>query len=304
MNIHLKTAIANIRRSPFQVFSAFLVLTVTFFIVTLVSVLLYSSGKVLTYFESRPQVIAFLKNGVKTEAVSDLQNKLLSDVRVKDLKFVSKEEALSIYKDATSDNPLLAELVSPSVFPASIEFSLTDLSYTEKIITDLKADPIVDQVGFTASIGGESTLQDTVSRLKTAVYYLKIGGIVLTAILVATSLLVLTVIISMRLIIRRREVEVLSLIGATPGFLRSPMIIEAVIYALIGVFVGWLVACALVLYGAPALIYYFKDIPILPKSTSGMLGLMGIIFSGELVIGLLLALVGGSLAIGRSTKQK
>src|SRR3989344_2223270 len=117
MNIHTKTAIEAIKRSPFQAVSAIFVLSLTFFVATMVAVLVYASDKTLSYLETRPQIIAFIKDGVTSEIVSSLQNKLSTDGRIKDLRYVTKDEALEIYKNATSDNPLLAELVNPSVFP-------------------------------------------------------------------------------------------------------------------------------------------------------------------------------------------
>jgi len=241
--IHFKTAVDYIFRSPFQAFAAIFVLALTFFIGTLFSVLIYSSGQILNYFETRPQVIAFLTEDIKKEEVSTLQSKLSNDSRVKEVKYVSKEEALSIYKEATSDNPLLAELVSPSIFPASLEFSLSELSFAQEVIDDVRNERIVDKVGFTANLGGESNLEDVVSRLKTATLYVRIGGGVLAVVLAGASFLVLIVIIGMRMTARRGEIEILDLIGATSSFIRSPIIIEAIIYSSIGVLVGWVFRC-------------------------------------------------------------
>jgi len=138
MNIHFKTALGYMRRAPFQATAAIFVLSLTFFVATLVSILVYSSSQLINYFETRPQVIVFLKDEATDTGVSDLQHRLSVNPKVKDLKYVSKEDALSIYKKATSDNPLLGQLVSPSIFPASLEFSVTDLSFAQGIINSLK----------------------------------------------------------------------------------------------------------------------------------------------------------------------
>lgn len=303
-NIHLKTALDYIRRSPFQALAAIFVLVLTFFVGTLMAVLIYSSGNVLNYFETRPQVIAFLKDEISAEQISGLQNELISDVRVKDVRYVSKDEALAIYKEATSDNPLLAELVSPAIFPASLEFSLTDLNFAEQVINEVQENEIVDQVGFTASLGGESTLGDVVGRLRTITRYIRVGGGVLAGLLAVTSLLVLLVIISMRITTRKGEIEILDLIGATPGFIKSPIILEALIYSLGGVFIGWVFALILVLYATPNLVSYFGEIPVLPKDTSQLFILMGIILASEILVGVLLALLGSTLAVSRVRRHK
>jgi cell division transport system permease protein len=302
--IHLKTAFSNIRRSPFQAFAAIFVLSVTFFVVTLMSLMVYASNNVLTYFETRPQIIAFVKDEIKAEEVAALQYKLESDERVKEVKYVTKEQALEIYKEATADNPLLSELVSPSIFPASLEFSLNDLAYAEDIIGETKNEEIVDQVGFTASIGREDALQDSVDRLKTLTLYTRFGGGVFAIILTITSLLVLLIIISMRITTRREEVEVLDLIGATRGFIRKPLVLEAITYAVVGVFLGWVVALILVLYSTPAVLSYFNEIAVLPRETLSLFGIFGMVLGIELLVGIFLALIGSSLAISRASRTK
>jgi cell division protein FtsX len=304
MNIHFKTAWDYIRRSPFQALAASFVLTLTFFVTTLVSVLVYSSSKLITYFETRPQVIAFLKADVKDNDIADLQHTLGQDPYVKDIKYVSKEEALSIYKKATSDNPLLGQLVSPSIFPASLEFSVTDLSFAQSIIDKVKGERIVDSVGFTAALGGETSLNDVVNRLKTITTYVRIGGIVFVGLLVATSLVVLLVITSMRVVGRREEVEILNLIGATKGFIRSPIIIEAFIYTIFGVVLGWAISFIAILYSAPTVVAYFGEIPILPRNALGIFELFGIIFAIEVITGAILATTGSLLAISRVKKVR
>ncbi len=303
-NIHFKTAIDYIKRAPFQALAAISVLMLTFFVGTLMAVLIYSSGRILNYFETRPQVIAFLKDEITAEQISGLQNELISDERVKDVHYVSKDEALAIYKEATSDNPLLAELVSPTIFPASLEFSLADLAFAEEVIREIQENEIVDQVGFTASLGGEETLGDVVGRLRTITYYIRVGGGVLAGLLAATSLLILLVIISMRITSRKKEIEVLDLIGATPRFIKSPIILEDLIYSLGGVFIGWAFALILVLYATPSLVSYFGEIPVLPKDASQLFVLMGIILASEILIGVLLALLGSTLAVSRARRHK
>jgi cell division transport system permease protein len=303
MNIHTRTAVDAIKRSPFQAVSAIFVLALTFFVATTVTILVYASNKSLIFFETRPQIIAFLNNDANDVAVSALQNKLISDTRLKDVKYVAKEEALEIYKKATEDNPLLAELVSPSIFPASLEFSVTDLKLAEVVIDEVKKEAVVEQVGFTANIGGEKSLGDVVNRLKAVSYYVRVGGIVFVGALALTSFLVLLVIISMRMTSRKSEIEILSLIGATPSFVRSPIIIEAVIYSLVGVLTGWVTSFILWLYVSPSLLSYFGQIPVLPKDPITFFLLFAMILGIEIVVGITIAFTGSLVAVKRSLKK-
>lgn len=300
--MYLRTALSNIRRSPFQAIAAILVLAVTFFVATMIAILIYSSSQVLNYFETRPQIIAFLKSDAGDAQIVILRNKLQGDDRVKDVKFVSKEDALSIYKNATSDNPLLGELVTPTIFPASIEFSVKDLNDASKLIDEVKKEPIVDSVGFTASLGNESTLKDVIGRLTKVTYYIRVGGVVLGGVLALTSFLVLMVVISMRIATKRNEIDTLKLIGATSGFISQPIMLEALIYVTLGVLVGWLFAMILVLYATPTIITYFATIPVLPHQSLDFLKLNFAILGVELLVGFVIAILGGMGAVTRVSK--
>lgn len=303
MSIHTKTALDAIKRSPFQAISAVFVLSLTFFVATMVTVLVYSSNVTIKYFETRPQIIAFLKDEITNNQAVELREKLGRDLRLKDVKYVAKEEALEIYKKATEDNPLLAELVSPSIFPASIEFSVVDLSSVEKIISEIENEPQVEQIGFTANLGSEKSLGDVINRLKTAGYYIRVGGLVFVSLLALSSFSVLLVIITMRMASRKNEIEILSLIGATPQFVRSPVIIEAIIYSITGVVVGWILAFIFWLYLTPLVMSYFGQIPLLPKEPLQFFMMFAIILGIELVIGFLVAFVGSMTAVKRSLKK-
>lgn len=302
-NIHVKNAWHRIRRSPFQALAALSILSVTFFVITFVSVLVVSTTRVLNYFETRPQIIAFLKSDSKEEDINNLIDKLSNNPKIADVSYVTKEQALEIYKEATSDNPLLSELINPSIFPASIEVSLLNLSSASEIVEEIKTTEIVDNVGFTASLEGESGLTDVIERLKTISYYVRVGGALFAGILLSTSFLVLMIIIGMRITTKRTEIEILKLIGATSGFIRSPIIIESLFYVLAGVFTGWFMSLILVLYATPSVVAYFGEIPILPKNTIDLLVMFGLILAIELGVGLILASMGSMMAVSRASKK-
>ena len=139
--------------------------------------------------------------------------------------------------------------------------------------------------------------------MRSVTFYTRIGGGGFTLLLVGTSFLVLLVIISIRMSTRKEEVEILDLIGATTGFIRSPIIIEALIYAAVGVFVGWAFALILILYATPSVISYFGEIPVIPKDTITLMSLFGAILAVELFVGIFLALFGSLFAVSRARRR-
>lgn len=302
-HIQAKTAFGQIRRTPFQAIAAVFVLSLTFFITTVLAVLVYASDQTLKHFETRPQIIAFIKEDATDADISSLKTKLESDDRVHDVVYKTKEEALEIYKEATSDNPLLTELVDPSIFPASLEFSLSDLQYAEDVVAEMKSEPVIEQVGYTASLGDEDNLDEVVQRLARFTSYVRVGGAIFVALLMSTSFLVLLVIISLRMAGKRGEIEILKLIGASGAFIRNPIILEALIYSILGVFCGWVLALLLVLYATPNILSYFGSIPVLPRDTVDLLSKFGILLGAELGIGIVLAFFGSVFAVSRARKK-
>lgn len=302
MKEHLSTSLKSVRRAPFQALAAIAVLAITFFVTTLLALLVYSSHQVLNYFETRPQVIVFLKEDVSETNVQNLLTQLRQDARIASVEYVSQEDALNIYKEATADNPLLGELVSPSIFPASIEFSVTDLAETENVIAEIENEEVVESVSFTANIGSRSSLGEVINRLKNIIFYVRVGGLVSVLVLATTSFLVLLVVMGMRITMRRAEIESLSLIGASGGFIRMPIVFEAITYAVVGVVIGWLLAAVLLMYATPAILNYFGQIPVIPGNSLDFFMLLGAILGGELLVGLLIALLGSNLAVSRSLR--
>lgn len=302
MSQHFKTAWIHIRRVPYQALAAIFIMVITFFVAAVLAFLAYASSQTLHYFETKPQIIAFLKDDATPDLVSSLQRKLGGDQRVKNIGYVSKEQALEIYKTATSDNPILSELVSPSVFPASLEFSVVDLVFAEEVINEVKEESVVAQVVFTASLGDGKDINTVIDNLKNITNYIRVGGAAVVGFLLASSFLTLLVIIGMRVAARREEVETLMLLGATPGFIKMPFIIEALFYALFGSFVGWIFSALLILYATPFLTSYFKDVPIFPQDPGGLFLLLGQVLGAELVLAFFLGLLGSLIALGRYRK--
>ncbi len=299
----IKTGFTYVRRAPYQAIAVVLVMAVSFFVTTLIALLVYGSTKLLVYFETRPQVIAFIKTDAKDDQVLLLQDKYRNDSRVRELKIVTKEDAFQLYKDATASNPLLGELVSPSIFPSSIEVSVKDLTYADAVVSELQQSEIVESVGFTASVGSQDQLGSVIERLRTITKAVRVAGAVAVGVLLATSLLVLLVVMSMRISMRKNEIESLSLLGATSSFIRNPIMVEASVYAFLGVFFGWFSASLVVMYGSPKLLAYFGTIEVLPHTLQGLLVILGALFGAELLAGLIIAILGAIGAVWRSLRM-
>jgi len=291
MNILKKTFI-QIRRSPWQNLTAVMVTTLTLLVVSVFSLLSIGSVKILKYFESAPQVIAFFKPGqdLSDIQIANIKAQLDKTGKVNEFRYVSTREAEAIYKEKNKDNPLLLELVDYNILPASIEISAKDLNDLKELKNILQTQEGVDEVVY---------YEDIVTNLSRWISSVEKVGIGVIGYLTLESVLVILVIIGMQIASRKEEIEILKLIGATNWFIRKPFILTAMIYGLTGSLLAWGLSYLLLLYSTPFLAEWLGDIPLLPIS----FGVMLLLLAGELFLGIMIGIIGGLLATHRFLKE-
>ena len=98
MSNNPKTTWHHIRRSPIQSLTALILMTFSFMLVSLFIVVNSGLSKVLVYFETKPEITIFIKDDLPQADIDNLQKDLANYQDVKEIKFISKEKALEIYK--------------------------------------------------------------------------------------------------------------------------------------------------------------------------------------------------------------
>lgn len=284
--MQLKTTWQHIRRSPYQALAAVMIMSLTFFTISLFTYLFYSSFIILKYFESRPQIIAFFKEEIKKDDLLNLKRKLEKTGKVANLKYVSKEEALAIYRELNKNDPILLEMVTANILPDSLEVSAKDPEYLSELAEILKKEKNVDKVSFP-----EDVINVILSFTKT----IETVGTFLIAFLALNSLLVVFTIISMKISLRKEEIEILRLIGASRNYIRQPFILEGVFYGLISALLGSGICSLLVFILIPNIAPLFSGIPLFPFSPY----LYGSVILGSLILGLILGVFSSLIAVLR-----
>ncbi len=286
---HFKTTWRNIRRSPYQAFAAILIMMLTFLTVSFFTFLIGGSSQIVNYFESKPQVTAFFKNEAKQSDINSLENNLQSTGKIASIKFVSKEEALKIYREQNKNDPLLLDLVTADILPASLEISTTKIEDLSPISDTLKNSSIVQEVVFQKDV--VSTLTDWTSALR------KIG-LALVVVLSLVSVFIMVTIIGIKISQKKEDIEIMRLIGATNWYIRWPFIFEGMLYGVIGAFLGWVIASVALWYSTPFLESFLRGIPVLPVSSIVLLELLGV----ELILAAMLGAFSSYLAVLRYLK--
>lgn len=283
------TAWRNIRRSPYQALAAILVMTLTFLVVSFFTFLIVGSSKVITFFESKPQVTAFFKDEAKQADINALEDELNSTEKVLSMKFVSKEQALELYRQQNKNDPLLLDLVTADILPASLEISTVSIDDMSGISDMLKKSPVVQEVVF------QKDIVSTLVSWTTAARQIGLGLIIVLSLV---SIFIILTIIGIKISQKRDDIEIMRLIGASNWYVRWPFLIEGIFYALTGAFIAWLIASAALVYATPTLSSFLRGIPIFPIPLIFFLGLLG----AEFILAIILGFISSFFAVLRYLK--
>lgn len=266
----------NIRRTPYQALAASMVMFLTFLTLLLFLLLALGSQEILKFYESKPQVIAFFKDNTVEEDIKAIEEALQQSGRVSSLKYVSKQEALEIYQDRNKGNPALLELVTANILPASLEISTVspqDLSLMAEII---KKEPVIEDVVYP---------EDVIQALTRGTSVVRGTGLIAVTFLIVFAFLVILMIIGFKIRLKRGEIEIMKLLGASTWFIRAPFIIEGIAYGVAGAILAWIISYILLWYFTPFIQGFLGDIHLLPVSPLVMLSLLLVTISIATIIG-------------------
>ena len=288
--MHLKTVAKYIRRSPYQAIAATLIMTLTFLSIAFFAILTIISVRMIDYFESRPQLSIFFKDEASRDDIETLRKQLEDTGKSSTIKFVSKEEALTIYKEQNKEDPLLLDLVTSDILPASLDVQAHDVNDMADLAKISKSSPMVEEVVF------QQDIVDTLVKWTSA---LRKIGLAVIGVLLLVSVFVILTIIGIKITVRREEIEIMKLIGASNWFIRTPFLLEGMFYGVVGALLGWGISYSVLqFYAGPGLQGFLKGVPALPIEPLLMLEVL----AGMLVSAIILGAFSSFLAVLRYLK--
>jgi len=290
----MNTALKNIRRSPYQALAAIIVTSLTLFIIAAFALVSLASQTILNHFETRPQIIAYLKDDHTSEQVNELTTILASTNKIKTTSYISKDEALKIYKESVGNDPLLLGtvtdlgLVTADILPASLEITVHNPKDFDEIASVLEQADIVS-----STPKGQKEIdfpKDVIDELTRWTKAIRTGGLILISVLSLTSILTIMIISSLKIASRRVEIGTLKLLGAKKFFVLKPYLLESVIYGLSSALISWLFIYIALLYSTPFFAQRLGDIINLPVSPLIIFLLLGLLIVFSIILSLISSL--------------
>ena len=283
----LRETSVNIRRNITLTLAA--ILTVAVAVVFVGGAVLFSKAveTATTRWQGGVEFIIFLDPDIPGEQADAIGSEIVSHPDVKEVVFFDKTKA---FEEFVSFFPDFAETVEPERLPESYRVVPQDAS--EEVIASLAG-----QFEVRPGVFQVVSAQESVGRIRRFGAGMNTGLLVLAIVVSIASVLLIYNSIRVAIFARRREIEVMKLVGATNSFIRFPFILEGMVHGFLGAVVGtgllaaarpWVENLLLELQGIPI----FSELQITGSQfNSTVVWVVG--------FGLLFGAVGSGIAAGR-----
>jgi len=274
----LKEALTNIRLNLLMSVTA--VIT-TFVCILVLGMALLVSGHIEGIVGSVRQdvsVEAFFAPDATQERIDEVRAEVEGYPEVSEVTYISQEQALSDFKQTFEDNPEIYQDLGSDVLPASLAIDLENPSAAEEVAAKL------GEAGFSDS--NLSYPQQTIERLNSVTSYMVWGLRAATALFLISSILLISNGIRVSIFARRQEIEVMKLVGASDGFVRTPFVFEGMLQSLVG---ATLAALVVVWFNYLFVDWSREALPFLPIASSAVstISVLAILMAAGAAIGIL-----------------
>lgn len=224
-----KQGMQNIRRNKFYSFASLATMIVCIFMFGIFSAIVININHVVKEAEKGVAVVAYFQEGTSDEQIAQIGDRIRANTAVDHVEYVSAEQAWAEFAPTYfGDNEALAEGFAddnPLANSANYQIYLKDVSRQQELVEELSALEGVRKVN------SNETVADTLTNFNKLLGYLSIGVIVLLFV-VAVFLIGNTVAVGIA--VRKEEIGIMKMIGATDLFIRAPFLIEGMLLGFVG----------------------------------------------------------------------
>jgi len=217
----------------------------------------HAFSQVLDGFRAKVSEISInVSDDTPLQTVYDFQAQLAADPRVVSVRFVTKDEALVAFR-SDPQNSILSQQIDGNPLDAKLDVTVRDLNDVAAIDAMARKWAGVDPTDPTNYQG------DFVKRMLDLSEWLAVAGVGLLIVLCIVSVVIVMNTIRTAVYHRRKEIEVMKLVGATEWFVRGPFVIEGI---MTGVIAAAIALALLVIAYEPAVQQFRSDVGFIPLS--------------------------------------
>lgn len=225
----VKQGFKNIFRNKMFSLASIATMAACIFMFGLFYIIITNFNSAVHKIEEGVSVTVFFDKGLTDSEIQAIGDQIEKRVEVRELEYVSPEDAWNYYKEVYFEGreELAAGFVgdNPLANSANYQIYLEDVSMQGSLVKYLEALPGVREVKQSEMVA------NTLSDFNRLVGYVS-GGIILILLCVAVFLISNTVTVGIS--VRREEIAIMKLIGATDYLVRAPFVVEGILIGLVG----------------------------------------------------------------------
>jgi cell division transport system permease protein len=298
----VKNGFINFGRNIWLALAAIAMMSITLTILLFAIVTNATFAHTVSDLTSHIDVSVYLKDSV-TETQ---KNKFISDLKnvdnVQSVSYVSKADALKKYEKDNANNPLLLSAISQTDNPLSAEVHVKpkDANKLDSIKSFLdKPSEQALQSDPTSYSGDRKAAVDKITK---ATHFIQQAGVIGIIVFIIISMLIIFNTIRMTIFNRRDELVIMRLLGATPGYIRGPFIVETMLYGAVAAAVSLAICGALFAIASSTLEASSLGLLDISYSSKYFTKNLWIILTAQIVVGIMIGAVSSAIATRRYLK--
>lgn len=284
LRFFLREVTTNIRRSPLMSVASITTVMVLTMILGYFLVLMANLSNLARDLASDLKVVAYMANDFDREQVGELKASLQKLPGVEGVVFVPREQAFEHLKKRMNNRIQLGDLTH-NPLPDAFEIRVRNPEDLEPVGSASKQLGKVEKVRF-----GE----DVARRMIALNRMVRFVGLVVLGLLLFSTLLVVSNTIRLTVFARRRDIEVMQLVGAAGWFIRWPFLLEGMLQGLVGAALAASVVSESYRMLVPQLL---KSVAFLPVAQPD--ALLSWLCPLLLLLGVLVGLLGSWISVNR-----
>jgi len=225
----IKQGLKSIWRNKMFSLASIATMTACIFLFGLFFIIVSNFQSMVKEAESGVAVTVLFDEGITEEKIEEIGDLIRARVEVSRIEYTSPEEAWESFKDIYfNGNEAVAESFAndnPLANSASYAIYMNDISMQKTLVTYLNS---VDGI---RQVNQSETVANTLSDFNALIGYIS-AGIILILLGVAIFLISNTIMVGIS--VRKEEIAIMKLIGATDYIVRAPFVVEGVVIGLIG----------------------------------------------------------------------
>lgn len=231
--IYYKRAVKDILEHRFLNVVTIVTISISILIASAFTLFFINANAIVNSWKKGIRIMIYLKSDTPDMKVMAIKREIQEMKGVKDVQFISKKEALQRLKDQMKRQSSLLDNLKENPLPDAFEIRLTESfqnqDKVEKLAVRLESFSQVEEVEY-----GQVWL----GRFTNILNLFRLTGFAMGGLFLVATVLIVANTIRLVLYSRRKEIEIMRLVGATDGFIKAPFYIEGIIQGALGGIIG------------------------------------------------------------------